>query len=364
MTMAPWLDERAIRLADLVAEAELDLLLVADLFNVRYLTGYTGSNGLALVGPQRRAFVTDFRYLEQAAEEVDPSFDRLQAFSTELFEGVLQALPAGEVRLGFEGDHVSVHQHAALGELLPGRVELVATAGLVESLREVKDAEEIATIKAATALADASFERLLRDGLVGRTEREVAVALEHDMVERGAHRPSFETIVATGPHGARPHAKPRDVEIRNGELVVIDWGAELDDYCSDCTRTIAAGDPGQAARDTYELVLEAQLAGVEAVRAGRNARDVDEVAREVIGAGGHGERFGHGLGHGVGLEMHEGPRLTQRSDAVLAAGNVVTVEPGVYVPGKFGVRIEDLVAVTEDGCDILTSIPKRLIVTE
>jgi Xaa-Pro aminopeptidase len=364
VSIAPWWAERSGRLARLAVRAELDCVLVSNLANVHYLTGYTGSNGLALVGRDVRAFVTDFRYLEQAAEEVDPSFDRLLAPSTELLESVGEALPSDEMRVGFEGDHLSVDQHASLRAQLPARVELVSTAALVESLREVKDAEEIAAIKAATALADASFERLLREGLVGRTEREVAIALEHDMMERGARRPGFDTIVAAGGRGARPHATPRDIEIRTGELVVIDWGAQLDGYHSDCTRTVAAGDPGQHARDAYELVLEAQLAGVEAVRAGRSGREVDAVAREVIEAGGYGDRFGHGLGHGVGLDIHEGPQLSQRSESQLQPGNVVTVEPGIYVPGEFGVRIEDLVVVTEDQCDIITSIPKRLIVTE
>jgi Xaa-Pro aminopeptidase len=364
VSIAPWWAERSERLARLAVKAELDCVLVSSLINVRYLTGYTGSNGLALVGRDMRVFLTDFRYLEQAAEEVDPSFDRILATSTELLEGLGKALPSDELRLGFEADHLSVDQHAALRARLPERIELVPTAALVESLREVKDAEEIAAIKAAAALADASFERLLREGLVGRTEREVAIALEHDMLQRGARRPGFGTIVAAGGHGARPHATPRDVEIRSGELVVIDWGAQVDGYHSDCTRTVAAGDPGQLARDTYELVLEAQLAGVEAVRAGRSGREVDAVAREVIEAGGYGDRFGHGLGHGVGLDIHEGPRLSQRSESQLQPGNVVTVEPGIYVPAEFGVRIEDLVVVTENGCDIITSIPKRLIVTE
>lgn len=355
---------RAGRLADQAAEAELDCVLISDLVNVRYLTGYTGSNGLALVGPDVRAFLTDFRYREQSAQEVDPSFDRLLAPSVNLLEGVGGALGGAKLRVGFEGEHLSVAQHAALRELLAAGIELVPTAGMVESLREVKAADEIASIKGAAALADASFERLLREGLVGRTEREVAIALEHDMVQRGARRPGFDTIVAAGPHGARPHAVPRDVEIRDGDLVVIDWGAQLDGYCSDCTRTIAAGDPGQEARDIYELVLEAQLAGVAAVAAGRSGREVDGAAREVIAAAGDGESFGHGLGHGVGLDIHENPRLSGQSDAVLRAGNTVTIEPGVYLPGRFGVRIEDLVVVTEDGCDILTSIPKRLIIAE
>jgi Xaa-Pro aminopeptidase len=232
-------------------------------------------------------------------------------------------------------------------------------------MRAVKEPEEVGRIKSAAALADAAFDRLLREGLSGRTEREVGLAVEQDMRAHGADRVSFETIVATGPHGALPHAQPRDVQIAPGDLVVIDWGAQLDGYCSDCTRTVGVGDPGAEASQIYELVLEAQLAGLQAVAAGRNAKEVDGVAREVIEAGGYGERFGHGLGHGVGLDVHEAPRLSPRSDGqALAAGNVVTIEPGVYRPGRFGIRIEDLVVVTHDGCEILTSVPKSLIVVD
>jgi Xaa-Pro aminopeptidase len=353
---------RAERLVTLLPDAGIDLLLVSDLVNVKYLSGYTGSNGLVLVGPRTRTFITDFRYVEQAADEVHPSFERRQA-TLDLVDAIADALPSGQLRLGFEDTHVSVRQHARLRELLGPNVELVPAASLVERLRAVKEPEEIARIRAATVLADAAFERLVQEGLVGRTEREVAIALEHDMRERGAQRPAFETIVAAGAHGALPHAQPRDVPVRAGELVVIDWGAELDGYCSDCTRTVATGDVGEDVRSTYELVLAAQLAGVRAVKAGSGCREVDAVARAVIEAGGHGQRFGHGLGHGVGIEIHEGPRLSQRSEDRLRAGNVVTVEPGVYVPGRFGVRIEDLVAVTDDGCDVLTSVHKRLMTT-
>jgi Xaa-Pro aminopeptidase len=354
---------RAERLAELVADAGADVLVVSNLVNVRYLTGYTGTNGLALVGPRTRTFITDFRYVEQATEEVHPSFERRRA-SQDLIKAIGEALPEGALRLGFEDEHTSVREHELLAKLLPERVELVAVNGLVERLRAVKEPDEIEYIRAATVLADAAFERLIRDGLIGRTEREVAIALEHDMRERGADRASFGTIVAAGAHGALPHAQPREVEIKRGDLVVIDWGAELDGYCSDCTRTLAAGEPGDEARDVYELVLEAQLAGLQAVKAGAGGREVDSVARAVIEAGGHGDQFGHGLGHGVGLAVHEAPRLSQRSDDELRPGNVVTVEPGVYVPGRFGVRIEDLVVTIEGGCEVLTSVPKRLIVSD
>jgi Xaa-Pro aminopeptidase len=354
---------RAERLSGLLPEAGVDLLLVTNLVNVRYLTGYTGSNGLALVGPQTRVFITDFRYVEQAAVEVDPAFERARA-AQDLIDAIADALPAGELRLGFEDAQVTVRQHARLRELLPERVELVAAGQLVERLRVVKQPEEIDRIRAATQLADAAFEQLLWGGLVGRTESELAGVLERAMRDSGAQRPSFEAIVAAGPHSALPHAHPRDVEIGRGELVVIDWGAELDGYCSDCTRTVATGDPDAMTREVYELVLQAQIAGVEAIKAGVSGRDVDAVARAVIESGGHGDHFGHGLGHGVGLEIHEGPRLSQRSDDDLQSGNAVTVEPGVYLPGQFGVRIEDLVVVTDDGCEILTSVRKHLISTD
>jgi Xaa-Pro aminopeptidase len=354
---------RAERVISRLPDAGLDALLIADHDNLRYLTGYTGSNGLAVIGPETRTFLTDFRYVEQASQEVDASFERRRG-TRDLLEGIREVLPPGELRLGFQEDHVTVRQLARLRELLPGRIELVGVAGLVESLRAVKEPEEIAAMTAAAAFADAAFERLAGGGMIGRTERELAAELEFDMRRRGAERPSFETIVATGPHGARPHADPRDVEVRRGEMVVIDWGARVDGYCSDCTRTLAAGEPDGEAREVYAVVLAAQLAALEAVRPGAIARDVAAVAHEVIDAAGHGEHFGHGLGHGVGLNVHEAPRLAQSSDDELRAGNVVTVEPGIYLPGRFGVRIEDLVAVTEGGCEVLTAVSKELTITD
>ncbi len=356
---AAQVSDRAARLTALVPEAEVDAMLVTNLVNVRYLTGYTGSNGLALIGPRTRVFVTDFRYVEQAAEEVDPGFDRHQA-PLELIDMIAELLPTGPLRLGFEATSVTVQTHRELRQKLPDRVELVAVDGLAERLRAVKEPGEIARLREATRVADCALEELLSRGLVGRTERDLAFALTERMHHHGATRPSFEAIVAGGPHGALPHAEPRGVEIEPGQLVVIDWGAELEGYCSDCTRTVATGRPREREREVYEVVLEAQLAGLEAIRAGVEARAVDSAARAVIAAAGYGERFGHGLGHGVGLEIHEGPRLSHRSEAVLQAGNVVTVEPGIYLPGQLGVRIEDLVVVTGDGCEILTGISKAL----
>ena len=355
--------ERSERLVASLADAGVDAMLVTGLVNVRYLTGYSGSNGLALVGPQTRTFITDFRYVEQSAEEVDPSFERRTA-PQELLDLVPEALGPGPLRLGFEDAQMSVRTHARLAELLGEQVELVPMGGAVERLRAVKEPEEVQRIRAACAVADAALDNVLSEGIVGRTEREVALALELAMRELGAQRPSFGSIVAAGPHGALPHAQPRDVNIEAGQLVVIDWGAELDGYCSDCTRTVATGPLDGQGQEVYAIVRAAQLAGVEAVRAGRDGRDVDAVARGQIEESGYGDQFGHGLGHGVGLEVHEAPRLSKRSEDQLAAGNVVSVEPGIYLPGSLGVRIEDLVVVTDTGCEILTKLSKELRVVD
>jgi Xaa-Pro aminopeptidase len=354
------MSDRAARLAEMLPEIGADLLLVTSLVNVRYLTGFTGSSALALVGPDLRAFVTDFRYVEQSAAEVDTAFDRSIAVQ-DLLDALPDLLPSGELRLAFEDAHMSVRTHARLRELTREDVSLVAGGDVVESQRAVKDADEIRRIGEAAKLADSALRRIMEQGLVGRTEISVAQALERAMEDLGAKCPAFPSIVAAGSHGALPHAQPRDVEIGSGELVVIDWGAELDGYCSDCTRTLATGDLADATLETYDLVRQAQLAGLDAIAAGAGGRAVDSAARDVISDAGHAEHFGHGLGHGVGLEVHEAPRLSQRSDSVLASGNVVTVEPGVYLPGQFGVRIEDLVVVTDGECQILTSVPKELI---
>ncbi len=355
------MNARLQRLIDALPGAGIDVMLVSNLVNVRYLSGYTGSNGLALIGPDTRWFLTDFRYLEQAATEVDPSFERGRS-QRDLLEGISERLPGADLRMGFEDGHLTVRQHARLRDLLPDRVELVPAGPIVERLRRVKEPAEVAAIRAAAELADEALLRLLSRAVAGRTERALAIELDRHMLDLGAQRPGFETIIAAGANGALPHATPRDVEVRRGEMLVIDWGATLGGYCSDCTRTVAVSEPDPDAREVYELVLSAQLAGLGAVSPGAVARTVDAAARELIDAAGHGERFGHGLGHGVGLDIHEAPRLARDSEDELTSGNVITVEPGVYIPGAFGIRVEDLVVVTGEGCEILTSIPKELTV--
>lgn len=360
---------RAERLAAAARERELDLLLVSDLLNLRWLTGFTGSNGLAILVTtdtgSAGVFLTDFRYVSQVAEQVPPVWDRRQATQELLGPALAEHLPDWDgpapPRVGFDDASVTVAALERVREAIGDRAELVPAAGIVEDLRETKEPEEISRIREAAHLADAALTEVLGRGLAGRTEAEVALDLEVAIRRHGAEAIAFAPIVASGAHGALPHAEPRATVIEPGTLVTIDWGAKLEGYCSDCTRTFAAGgEPGEAERAIYDLVLEAQETSLAAVRPGPAGREIDAVAREIIDAAGHADHFGHGLGHGVGLEIHEGPRLSRLGERALTAGMVVTVEPGVYVPGLGGVRIEDLVAVTADGSDVLNTLPKAL----
>jgi Xaa-Pro aminopeptidase len=345
---------RGDRLEKLLAEGELDRMLVTDLVNVRYLTGFTGSNGACVCGPGLRLFFTDFRYTERAAAEVE-GWEPITV-EGDWLGSIAERL---EGRVGFEDDHMAVRVLGKLKEKLADGVEAVPAGGSVEKLRRVKDEVELAAIEAASKLADEVWLWSVERGLAGRSEREVARAAEARIRELGGD-PSFPAIVAAGPNGALPHAEPGEREIGRGELVVFDMGAMLDGYCSDGTRTYATGDPGESAREVYEVVRAAQLAALGAIEADAKGEAIDAVARRVIEAAGHGDRFGHGLGHGVGLEVHEAPRLSLRSDDVLEPGEVVTVEPGVYLPGQLGVRIEDLVVVTGSGHRNLSALPKDL----
>ncbi len=353
--------ERVERLEQRVRERELDCVLVTNIVNVRYLSGFTGTNGACVVGEGVRAFLTDFRYVEQAAAQVH-ALDRVPA-GRDLTADVCDRLAASGVRrAGFEDHHLTVHAHRRLRERLDDEIELVPAGEIVEELRAVKDDDELEAIRSAAALATEVLARLAETGFGDRSEREIAAHLERDMRARGAE-PAFPTIVAGGPRGALPHASPGDDPIANGTLVVVDLGCVLDGYCSDCTRTFASGELSGEALELYELVRSAQEVALGGVRAGAGNREVDAVARERIAEAGQGERFGHGLGHGVGMEVHEAPRLTRTVKEVerLAAGNVVTVEPGVYVPGRFGVRIEDLVIVGDGEPEVLTPFSKELV---
>jgi Xaa-Pro aminopeptidase len=342
------------RLARLAAGLS-EPLLVTDAINVRYLTGFESSNSALLVEPEgTTTLYTDFRYLEAARsiENVDVTQTKRDV------AGALAELLAGR-RVGFEALRISYLQWEKIGS---AGAELVPTRGLVEALRKVKDASELESIRRAAAIVDAVYEALSHETIVGRTEVEVAWWLERTMREHGAEALAFDSIVAAGVNGSRPHADPADVPIEEGTLVTVDMGCVVDGYRSDCTRTFATGDLPVQLEEAYDLVAQAQLDGLAAVRAGAFGPDVDAASRVRIAEAGLADAYGHGLGHGVGLDIHEAPNLRPESTDTLAVGNVVTVEPGLYLPGVGGCRIEDLVAVTEDGCEILSSFTKEMLV--
>ena len=322
--------------------------------NVRYLTGLQSSNAAVLVEPDASATLfTDFRYAPRAREVAVVTF-------VETARSLLP--PIGELltgrRVAFEDAHLP---YAGYRALVDAGVEAVPSSDLVESFRAVKDEPEIATMRRAGALSDRVFAALAQKRFTGRTERELAWWIERSFREAGAEGVSFDTVVAAGATASSPHAVPGDRPIEAGVLVTIDAGCVVDGYCSDCTRTFAVGEVPDRLAELHALCLEAQLAGLAAVAPGVHGRDADAASRIAIGAAGLGWAYGHGLGHGVGLQIHEGPVLRPESTDVLAPGNVVSVEPGIYLPGDAGVRIEDLVLVTEDGCERLTQITKELV---
>ena len=346
---------RIEKLLGLVEDQDLDRLLVTSPIGLEYLTGFTGSNGACIVGAQYRTFLTDFRYEERLSGGL-PGWD-VEIVRGDWVEGLARLL---EGRTGIEDDFLTVRAANRLDSASGDRVELVPASGILEGMRRVKDDGEVNAIREASELSDAVLREVLEAGLVGRTEAEVANQIVERIREEGGE-PSFSPIVAAGPNGADPHAEPGQVEIGRDLLVVIDMGARLNGYCSDCTRTFATGEPGEEATAVYEVVLAAHEAALAEVRAGRPCVEVDRAARDVIEAAGWGERFGHGVGHGVGLEIHEAPRLGPRSTDSLLSGDVVTIEPGIYLGGSLGVRIEDLVVVGEHGiAENLSSLDKAL----
>ena len=357
----------ADRLAEVVEAEELDQLIVADLVttgdsgreaqaDVFWVSGFSGTSAVCLIGPDQRLFLTDFRYTERAAREVESAFER-ERIGPKLLESAAERLRG---RVGYDEAKTSVRTLHRLEEAVSDDVELVPATGLVAKLRRHKDATEIERIAEAARLTDEVYEWICEQGIVGRTELEVRVAAEQRMRELGASDPSFESIIAAAENGPIGHHSASDREIGAGELVVLDMGAIVDGYCSDCTRTFATGKIEGEAREVYELVRSAQQAGLDAVATGASGVAVDAASRAIIEAAGYGDEFGHGLGHGVGIEVHEPPRLSKTSEDVLEAGDVVTIEPGIYLPGRFGVRIEDLVALTDEGARNLSSFTKEL----
>src|SRR5579859_386451 len=362
MDVAARLDRLRAGLAGLDG-AGCDALAVTSLTNIRYLTGFTGSAGMLLLLPAETVLITDGRYATQSAEQLAAAgvAARIEvataAGQKEVTVAAVQT--SGVARLGLEAAHVSwARQRAFAADWFPA-VELVATEGLVEALRRVKDAGELARLARAADIADAALAAVRPMLADGPTEVAFGRSLDFEMRRLGASGPSFETIVASGPNAAKPHHRPSDRRVEPGELVVLDFGAVVDGYCSDMTRTVWVGAlSSPQLMGMVELVAASQAAGVAAVRAGVACADVDRACRDLISAAGWGERFVHGTGHGVGLDIHEAPSVGATSSDTLAAGHVVTVEPGVYLPGVGGARIEDTVVVTDGGCFPLTHTAK------
>ena len=332
-------------------QAQLDEpLLVSNLVNVRYLTGLASSNAALLVSPEGAQIFTDFRYAERA--RTIPGVELVQT-RRDIF-GQLPELVSG--RIAFEPGALTYERYTTLSE---GGLDLVPRKGLVEAMRAVKDEDELETIRRAGAATDEAFARIAEEPFVGRRERDVAWQMEQLFHELGGEDLAFPVIVAAGANGGSPHAVPGDRVIEPGQTVTIDAACKIGGYCSDCTRTFLTGNVPDELAHAYDVVLEAQLAGLGAVRAGADGVAVDQVARDIVEAAGFGALFGHGLGHGLGLEVHELPYLNAEYPSTLEAGNVVTVEPGVYFPGVGGIRIEDLVIVTDDGAEVLTPFTKE-----
>ncbi len=344
----------------------LDAVLVTKSSDVRYLSGFRGGDTALLVGAEIALIVTDARYWEQVREEV-AGFELVEAAGGDLVADALAAA-AGRLgadhRLGFQGGDVSFAAYRRLRRRHAGRLR--DAGGRVTRLRVRKEEAELVVMRRAAAVTEAALEVVVAEGLSGRTEAEVAWRVREEFHRRGAEGEAFATIVAAGAHAAQAHAIPGPRVIAPGELVIMDIGAEVDGYCSDITRTFAAGrEPDEEQRRVYDVVLAAQLAGLAAVRHGADGRaDVDEAARSVVNEAGYGPHFGHGTGHGVGLEVHEAPSLGRLRGDVLEAGMVCTVEPGIYLEGVVGVRIEDTVLVTADGCERLTTSSKDLRIVD
>lgn len=355
-------DPQACRLAALrgkLQEQQLEALVVTHGANRLYLSGFTGTSGVLVITQEKAILITDFRYTEQAKEEA-PLFTIIET-KGKISETLAQVLDEAESgRVGFEAGNLTVKQFTDWQKAMPN-LHWEATEGLVEGLRQTKDEKEVAAIQQALSISEATLMDLLPRLKPGLTEMEVATDLEFGMRRRGGVRASFETIVASGPRGAYPHGTATSRVIGRDEFVTLDFGTVYRNYCSDLTRTIFLGSPTPEHRKVYQVVLEAQEKAIAAVRPGVTGAELDQVARRHIEEAGYGQYFGHGLGHGVGLEIHEGPRVGPNSQDVLQPGMVITVEPGIYIPGWGGVRIEDMVLVTDRGGEVLTRAPKELL---
>jgi len=338
----------------------VDGLIILQPDNRRWVSGFTGTSGVAVVGRQGQpVFVTDFRYTQQAGQQCQGY--EIVRHGQEMAADIKAVLERLQIkRLGFEKNFITVSQHAKWTSEMEG-IELVPLEDILLDLRAVKDEGELELLATAAAIADKAFAHILGILKPGISERRVALELERHMQDLGAAGPSFETIVASGVRSSMPHGVASEKLLEENDYITMDFGCVYKGYCSDMTRTVVLGKASPRQREIYAIVLEAQLAGVRGIRAGISGKEADSLARDVIAAKGYGEQFGHGLGHGVGLAIHESPRAGITSEDILVVNNIVTIEPGIYLPDWGGVRIEDMVVVQEGGCRNLTSSPKELI---
>jgi len=349
---------RLQKLRQALEEEGLDAILVTRPENQRYLSGFTGGEGALLITQRRALLLTDFRYFDQVAEEA-PDFELVEVEDKASLV-LKRCLKELEVKtLGFESTHLPFARYQEWKKATRG-TKWVPTREMVETLRMIKDEQELVKIRKAVAIADMACD-YIRDFMeAGMSEKRVAWELESYMRTHGAEAVAFNFIVASGPNGAKPHAVPQDRPIAEGEPIVMDMGARFEGYHSDLTRTVCLGEPDPKLREIYDIVLQAQLAAEERAKAGMTGQEVDAFARDIIAKAGYKDHFGHGLGHGVGLAVHEGPRVSLKSENILRPGMVCTIEPGIYLTGWGGVRIEDMVLFKEDGIQILSKARKEL----
>ncbi|MCI2953932.1 aminopeptidase P family protein [Staphylococcus caprae] len=345
---------------EILNHKRLDAMIVLSDFNRRYLSGFTGTSGALIITHNKNYLVTDFRYIEQATKQA-PEFEiinRQNGLITEI-KNILEQAQLSNI--GFEGHHISYDTYV---ELNKGMITLISISDSIDKIREVKSEEEIKLIRKAAEIVDKTYDYILTVVKVGMSEREIKALLESKMLELGADGPSFDTIVASGYRGALPHGVASDKLIEKGDMITLDFGAYYRGYCSDITRTFAVGEPDPKMKEIYNIVLSSQIKAIDEIRPGMTVQEADALSRDYIDAHGFGQEFGHSLGHGIGLDIHEGPLLSKNSTGKLQVNNCVTIEPGIYVDGLGGVRIEDDILITENGCDVFTKCTKDLIILE
>lgn len=354
------MEERITKVHKLMEEEGLDGLLIDSAVSRFYLTGFTGTAGRVLFTRKNNYFITDFRYTEQARQQTR-GFEVLEVTRKQVEKIGELAKEDGVKKLGFEAKTVSFAQFEKYREKMP-EVELLPTQDLIAGLRIIKDKSEVEKIRKAVEITDRAFEHICNFIKPGLTEREVALELEYFMKKEGAEKNAFDFIVASGKRSSLPHGVATDKKLKVGDFITMDFGAVYQGYCSDMTRTVVLGEPTAKQREIYEIVLKAQLEVIEKIKPGMTCQEADALARDIIAEAGYKENFGHSLGHGIGVEVHEGPRVSYASEEVLKVGMLITDEPGIYIPDWGGVRIEDDLLITEDGCEVLNQSPKELII--